>query len=104
LLGQARIRDIVVNVLLPALHAAGLKRQDERLGVLARETYLATPKLQDNRLLKEAAHRFFVPPSRAKSVLRKAAVQQGLLEVYRSFCLALGVDCENCPFITPDSL
>jgi hypothetical protein len=104
LLGQARIRDIVVNVLLPALHAGGLQRRDERLSTLARETYLATPKLQDNRLLKEAAHRFFVPPSRAKSVLKKAVAQQGLLEIYRTFCLALGVDCENCPFTTPDSL
>lgn len=101
LLGTARARDIAVNVLLPALHALGLGRQDERLSDLARETYLAVPGLQDNRLLKEACHRFFVPPSRGKTILARAVLQQGLLEIYRSFCLALAGDCTNCPFVAP---
>lgn len=101
LLGEARVRDIVVNVLLPALHALGLSRQDERLSDLARQTYLTVPSLQDNRLLKEACHRFFVPPSRGKAILSRAVVQQGLLEVYRSFCVALDGDCASCPFVTP---
>lgn len=101
LLGEARVLDVAVNVLLPALHALGLTRQEPRLSDLARETYLAAPCLQDNRLLKEAAHRFFVPPSRAKTILAGAVAQQGLLEIYRSFCLALDGDCANCPFAAP---
>jgi hypothetical protein len=101
LVGEDRVRDLAVNVLLPALHALGLSRGDTRLSDLARETYLAAPCLQDNRLLKEAAHRFFVPPSRAKTTLNGAVAQQGLLEIYRSFCLALDGDCANCPFVAP---
>ena len=101
LLGDARVRDIAVNVFLPALHAKGAKDQDDRLSGLARETYLMAPRLQSNRLLTEASHRFFVPPSRAKTVLVRAAIQQGLLEVYRSFCLALDGDCASCPFVGP---
>jgi hypothetical protein len=101
LLGEARARDIIVNVLLPALHALGLREGRDNLSALAREAYLATPKLQDNRLLKEAVHRFFMPPSRAKECLRQAAAQQGLLEIYRSFCLALDSDCDSCPFAMP---
>lgn len=101
LLGDARVLDVAVNVLLPALHAFGLSREEPRLSKLAREALLAAPRLQDNRLLKEAAHRFFVPPSRAKTILAGAIAQQGLLEIYRSFCLALDADCANCPFAAP---
>lgn len=99
LLGEHRRRDLIVNVVLPFLCAFGEKEGDDALTELSRETYLLMPRLQPNRLLAEAVHRFLVPPSRARSLLYGACQQQGLYEVYRSFCLALRNDCENCPFV-----
>jgi hypothetical protein len=98
LLGQARTDDILANVLLPFLNALASRAGDEGLSRRARSAFLALPRLQDNRVLQEATHRFLVPPSRARAVVRNAADQQGLMEVYRCFCLALGNDCARCPF------
>jgi len=98
LLGAARAADILANVLLPFLNALASRAGDESLSGLARRAFLELPRLQDNRVLQEAAHRFLVPPSRLRSVVRAAADQQGLMELYRGFCLALGNDCTRCPF------
>jgi hypothetical protein len=98
LLGQARMDDILANVLLPYLNALASRAGDEGLSRLARSAFLDLPRLQDNRTLQEAAHRFLVPPSRLRAVTRNAADQQGLMELYRCFCLALGNDCSLCPF------
>jgi len=99
LLGRHRRRDLVINVVLPFLAAYGEKQGEDALVELAREAYVRVPRLQPNRLFVEAVHRFLVPPSRAGSLLRGACQQQGLFEIYRSFCLALRNDCKNCPFV-----
>lgn len=100
LLGQARRADLLANVLLPFLDVLGTRAGDDRLCRLARAAYLDLPRLQDNRLLREATHRFLVPPSRGRDLLQSAAEQQGLLELYRAFCLALDGNCADCPFTT----
>lgn len=100
LLGQSRTDDILANVLLPYLNALGSRAGDASLNHLARATFIALPRLQDNRVIQEAAHRFLVPPSRLRTVVRGAADQQGLMELYRCFCLALNGDCSGCPFTT----
>ena len=99
LLGRDRIRDLLVNVVLPFLNAQAGRTEEQRTAELAKGAFLAVPALQDNRLLREAAHRFLVPPSRRTSLLRGACEQQGLIELYRSFCLPLHCDCENCPLV-----
>jgi hypothetical protein len=98
LIGQARADDILANVLLPLLNALAARHADEALSRLARRAFLEMPRLQDNRVIQEAAHRFLVPPSRLRSLVRGAADQQGLMELYRCFCLALSNDCSHCPF------
>ncbi|MBN2452239.1 MAG: DUF2851 family protein [Lentisphaeria bacterium] len=98
LLGRARADDLVINVLLPFVHASAQGAGDEARAAVARDAYLSAPRLQSNRKLVEAVHRFLVPPSRSRDVLRHAADQQGLLELYRCFCLALDGDCRACPF------
>ncbi len=76
LLGKERARDLVLNVLLPA--AAAWAEQEENAGenspmlTLARQAWLEVPPGQDNHLLREACHRFLVPPSRAREILKKA--------------------------------
>ncbi len=99
LLGTSRIRDLIVNVLLPFLHAVGQKHGKAQLVHLAEDTFLIAPRLQGNRILTEAVHRFLVPPSRAAVLLKGACQQQGLYELHRSFCIMLRNDCKNCPFV-----
>ena len=91
--------DIAANVYLPYLHQRGAysAAQDAVTAQLAREVYLRLPRSQENRLLKEAVQRFFVPPSRSKEVVDNISRQQGLLEIYRRFCLALDMQCNQCP-------
>ena len=99
LVGSARINDLLANVFLPFLAAASQAGHTSScVGDDARRVYLGLPSLQDNRLMKEAIHRFLVPPSRSRALLRHASSQQGLLEIYRTFCLALHGDCDRCPF------
>jgi hypothetical protein len=82
LLGSDRIRDLIVNCVLPAYLAQCIQRGD-RLGCdRARELLLAAGKLAANRRFEEAVHRFIVPPSRARDVVRTACAQQGLLYLY----------------------
>lgn len=82
LLGESRARDLVVNLAIPLCLAVGLQRSDAAACRHARALLLACPLLQDNRRLQEAAHRFLVPPSRQRDVVRNAAAQQGLLQLH----------------------
>ena len=102
LLGKARIRDIIVNVILPYIWARAESYGEEKLKVLAEHVYLGLPKLQSNRMTIEAGHRFFVPPSRLKELAKGAAEQQGMISLYRDFCLQLGGNCGACPLSTPE--
>jgi len=97
LIGRGRALDIALNVLLPFLEAASSPQE----GATARQIYLGICLAQDNRLLREAAQRFFVPPNRAKVILRRSCHQQGLLDLYQNFCQALDCDCTQCPFASP---
>ena len=99
LLGPDRMNDVVVNVVLPFLVAKA--RQSGRGGLeeLALGAYAIAPRLQGNRPLSEVAHRLLVPPSRLRDVAHGACEQQGLLAIYRDFCLALSNNCENCPML-----
>ena len=95
----------VLNVLLLCIAARAEQKDGESapLALLARQAWLELPPGQDNHLFREACHRFLVPPSRAKEILKKAYHQQGLLDIYQNFCLALSHDCFSCPFISAPS-
>ena len=97
LLGRTRALDLIANVLLPAAWALARHRGLQDAGERAESAWMALPCLQTNRPLEEACHRLLVPPSRARAVLAGAAEQQGLLEIYHSFCTPLQSNCANCP-------
>ena len=104
LLGKARVKDLEVNVFLPFLQARAAQQGDSVLDRKVTEAFLGAPKLQGNRALAEIVHRLLVPPSRARTVIRGACGQQGLLAIYRDFCIALDNDCSNCPLGNPATL
>jgi len=99
LLGRPRLMDIAGNVYLPYLSTLELPvtNQPDKAALLARELYMLLPRSEDNRLLKEAYTRFFMPPSRSREVVDNLSRQQGLLDIYHHFCLSLNMDCMKCP-------
>jgi hypothetical protein len=83
LLGRSRAQDLVANIAIPLFFAYCFFRNTPIDCEKGKRVFLAMPKLQDNRALKEASHLFFVPPSRSKDVIRDACAQQGLLNLFR---------------------
>lgn len=97
LIGAARARDIVVNVLLPVAVAQGKLLEQPSLIEAAEKVFAAHPPLESNALIRFTAHRLFgqrVPPR----LLRTAARQQGLLQIFHDFCLSDRSACERCRF------
>lgn len=99
LLGKGRLSDLLVNVFLPFLHGISKANGNSAIADLAKTAYMSLPPLQDNRLYKEAIQRFLIPPSRAVELVKSACHQQGMLDIYKNFCCALGNNCSLCPFL-----
>lgn len=101
LLGEDRRRDITQNVLLPLLVARAEEENDPPLQELARQAWARLPRLQENHLLRQAVSRFLNPPSRWRELLPGAPQQQGMMDIFQNFCLALDHCCGECPFQIP---
>ena len=102
LIGESRQRDMLVNVILPAAWSiAGRRERSEKVEMIE-AAFLRMPRLQGNRSLKEAAHRLLAPPSRFREVTCSACEQQGMLGLYKDFCLRLDNDCANCPLLSSE--
>ena len=96
LLGDARVTDLAVNVILPWLWVRAVEGENETLRRAIEQRYFAWPAAEDNSVLKLARQRLLgVGKSRA---LRTAAAQQGLMQIVRDFCEHSNAVCENCRF------
>jgi hypothetical protein len=96
LLGDARVTDLAVNVILPWLWVRAVEGKNEKLRRVIEQRYCAWPAAEDNSVLKLARQRLLgVGKSRA---LRTAAAQQGLMQIVRDFCEHSNAVCENCRF------
>lgn len=97
LLGRERRADIALNIWLPYLGAkAEINQHNEQLAVIL-DAWRSLPRQPENSQIKAAAHRFLAPPSRSKELLRNASCQQGIMEIYHGFCVALNHACSLCP-------
>ncbi len=83
LLGKSRIQDLLANLAIPLYFAWCFLHNRPGECHKGKQSLLLLPRLQDNRVFKEAAHYFFVPPSRVQSVVGNACAQQGLIKLYR---------------------
>ena len=79
-IGRARAIDILVNVLLPFLHAHAEISGDEQLKASALESYKKAPKLQENEITREMA-RICGIDGGLKLTARR---QQGLIHIYKA--------------------
>jgi hypothetical protein len=96
LLGEARVTDLAVNVILPWLWMRAVEGKNAKLKGEAERRYLAWPAAEDNRVLKLARQRL-LGGAKAK-VLNSAAAQQGLLQILRDFCDHSNALCNSCRF------
>ena len=89
LIGTSRVVDILANVFLPLAsldHPEAIAAYDE----------LGAPL--SNQRVEIAALRLFGTSPVARTLLKRAAMQQGLLQVYEDFCLQDATDCAQCRF------
>ena len=89
LIGDARIADILANVLFPFFSAEGRDAWRE---------FAKLPAKLSNRRLETAATRLFGDDPRRPLFMKTVAQQQGLLQIYEDFCLQDNSDCAQCPF------
>ena len=96
LLGDARVTDLAVNVILPWLWVRAVAGGNEKIRQIIEHRHSVWPLAEDNSSLKLARQRLLgVGRSRA---LRGAAEQQGLVQILRDFCENSNAICENCRF------
>ena len=88
LIGEERVQDILINVFWP------LVSLDDSA---AAERGLTDLKSAPNSIAKLATQRMLVAPLTPKQQ-REALVQQGLLQIYRDYCLADCSQCQACTF------
>jgi hypothetical protein len=99
-IGKSRADDIIVNCILPSLDAYSKITDNRHLKNKIKDAFLQMPKSQDNRILKTASVKWFMPPSRQKNIFKNAGSQQGAIYLYRGFCLEYCNECEKCPLNT----
>jgi hypothetical protein len=91
LLGKERAADIVINVLLPFTAAMGQinKRPEEEENAL--EIYHRYPAAAENTVVKDMRRKLGINGN----ITRTAQRQQGLLHIFKMFCLP--EKCIDCP-------
>ncbi len=96
LLGNARVTDLAINVILPWLWTRAVEGENTKFQRVMEQRYFAWPAAQDNSVLRLARQRL-LGPGRGRWC-RSAAAQQGLLQITRDFCGHSNAVCENCRF------
>jgi hypothetical protein len=97
LIGEARVADILANVLFPFWLAHDL----DPSGSFGKNIWTEYARLSaqlSNRRLETGATRLFGNDPRRKQFLKTVVNQQGLLQIYEDFCMQDNSDCAQCPF------
>jgi hypothetical protein len=88
LVGEARVTDMLANVFYPLAVSEKPNRWDE---------YAELRAAGSNRRVTIAALRLFGESPLRDELLHRAAMQQGLLQIYEDFCMQDVSDCCDCP-------
>jgi hypothetical protein len=96
LLGEMRLTDVAMNVILPWLWLRAAKGQNPQLIDEVEKRYLSWPRAEDNAVLRQARHRLL--GTSGPKLLQSAAEQQGLMQIVRDFCDHSDATCAECPF------
>jgi len=98
LLGEKRVTDLAVNVVLPWLWSRARQGGNEQLTAVIEHRFEVWPAAEDNAVLRLARQRLLGRTTFRASTLRTAATQQGLLQIVRDFCDHCVSDCTGCGF------
>ncbi len=96
LLGEARVTDLAVNVVLPWLWIRAQEGGNEKILCEVERRFFAWPAAEDNSVLKLARQRLLGTSS--ARALQSAAQQQGLMQIVRDFCEHSNAICADCQF------
>jgi hypothetical protein len=96
LLGERRVTDLAVNVILPWLWVRAVEGKNGSLRERLEQRYFAWPPAEDNAVLKLARQRLL--GTGGTKLMRRAFAQQGLLQIVRDFCGNSDALCTECRF------
>lgn len=96
LLGEGRVTDLAINVVLPWLWIRAKEGGNEKVLREVERRFFAWPAAEDNSVLKLARQRL-LGTSNAR-ILIGAAQQQGLMQIVRDFCDHSNAVCADCRF------
>ncbi len=97
LIGEARVTDLAVNVILPWLAARARTLKHAALWDRLRAWYFLWPAGEDNAAIRLARKRL-LGGCVHRGLFDRAARQQGLLQILRDFCDQANAACEGCSF------
>jgi hypothetical protein len=96
LLGDARVTDLAINVILPWLWIRAKEGANKKIQDEIERRFFAWPAAEDNSVLKLARQRLLgIANAR---ILKTAATQQGLMQIVRDFCEHSNAVCDDCRF------
>ena len=96
LLGPARATDLAVNVILPWAWVRAVEGKNKDLQNALERRFRSWPAAEDNAVLRLARQRLLGDAPRR--VLRRAAEQQGCIQIVRDFCDRSDAVCTRCRF------
>ncbi|MFQ5864993.1 MAG: DUF2851 family protein [bacterium] len=94
LIGRERARDIVVNIIFPAVYLYSSESNDGMLNNLVREVFTKYPRLSENSITKAMRYQLFTMQNKKSSAIKSASQQQGLIYLHKSHCRPL--KCQEC--------
>jgi hypothetical protein len=98
LLGPGRATTMVVDALLPAAAALAQLGYEPIALEAARALYVCHPRLPPNEVTREMLRQFFGADRARAAIVNSACRQQGLIQLYRDFCLNELETCQECAF------
>ena len=98
LIGEARAREMVANIVLPFAAAYAEGTGDDALAEKVRARYAALRALPSNSVLRLAGGQLFQSGPMARRLIRTAREQQGLMQIFQDFCLNDKSACAQCQF------
>jgi hypothetical protein len=96
LLGDGRVTDLAINVILPWLWIRAVEGGNQKIRGEVERRYFAWPPAEDNSVLKLARQRLLGTSN--EKMLKTAAQQQGLIQIVRDFCEHSNAACDHCKF------
>lgn len=102
LIGEMRVRSIMIDVLLPLFLANAWEKKDAEQEKKIRRFYRTFPKSASNYITRLMCQRLFGKPEKDVDILKTACSQQALIHLFKEYCKKCGAEkpclsLENLP-------